>query len=215
MDSLSRADSGIVTVSRKTSVHEQERATYMYYAEQDEVARQTDEYVLANWVFAGAAAEIEYVKQKIGHLAFEYFPSAPSERMVLVARLMALLYLIGESLVELDLDDAEDYLGALDAAVKGHWAPDGNVPAVWMLAFTLDEMKGMDYVATEEVWSSSLSHLRALLIKRGRAQHRRDKYRIPASLRLGYSLVDALEPFAMAQCSDDDSFLLNRRANVN
>lgn len=75
-------------------VHD-EYAAYEYDMKKDAVATYTNEYVLANWDFEDAPAKIEYLKQKVGHLAYEYFPSGQDERMVLVARLMALLYLIG------------------------------------------------------------------------------------------------------------------------
>lgn len=191
-------------MKRKTLPEVDEYAMCDYDLKKDEVAAFTNEYVLGNWNFEDASAKIEYLKHRVGHLAYEYFPSGLDERMVLVARLMALLYLIGESLVELDLEDGEDYLGALDSAAKGYWLPDDNIPAVWMLCGTLDEMRAVDYLAVDDIWSTSLAHLSANLVRRGRPQHRHDSYRVPASLRLGYSLVGALEPFAIGHCLEND-----------
>lgn len=92
--SISRADSGI-KMKRKTLPEVDEYAMCDYDLKKDEVAAFTNEYVLGNWNFEDASAKIEYLKHRVGHLAYEYFPSGLDERMVLVARLMALLYLIG------------------------------------------------------------------------------------------------------------------------
>lgn len=58
------------------------------------------------------------------------------------------------------MDDGEGYLEALEAALKGHWLPDDDIPAVWMLCGLFDEMRALDYVLVDDIMETMVSHLR-------------------------------------------------------
>lgn len=68
--------------------------------------------------------------------------------------------MFAESLADLDLDDGEEYVEALDSAVKGCWSPDESIPAVWMLCAVFDEMRAQDYVVVDDVIETTMAHLR-------------------------------------------------------
>lgn len=70
---------------------------------------------------------------------------------------------ITESLLHFDVDDAEEYIEALEAAVKGHWLPDESIPAVWMLCGVFDEVRAEDYMLADDIVDTVFAHLRYLI----------------------------------------------------
>jgi len=163
----------------------------------DFIAAQTDDYVLQNWDFEDNESSQEFLNKRVSNVACLYFPAALDERIVLIARLFSILYLTGENLASLDLDDSEDYIGALESAIKGYWSPDESIPAVWMLCGVFDEMRTQDYVVVDDVIETTMAHLRANLLRRGRTTQRHDSRSAFRTFRIGASLISALTPFAM------------------
>ncbi|CAK3797526.1 Hypothetical predicted protein [Lecanosticta acicola] len=208
---LARADSAIMRTKRdatNVSIAEIDAPTTTYphrdhpIALREPIAKAVDEYVLQNWDFEGdEACRRRFLSSGVGSLAFEYFPSALEERIGLVARHLAVVFLISDSLSEYEAEDGEEYVEALEAAAKGYWMPDEEVPAVWMLCSLFDEMRTIDYVLVDDVMETTLGHLRACLFRRGRTTNRGDGRRSPG-FRIGAALVSSLSSFATGMEAD-------------
>lgn len=122
-----------------------------------------------------------------------------------------------ESLIQFDIDDGEEYIEALEAAVKGHWVPDESIPAVWMLCGIFDEIRAQDYMLADDIIETAFAHLRYVvahrrtfgclkligsrggLVRRGRSTQRKGT---GSSLRVGASLLSSLEPLAVGTSDD-------------
>lgn len=226
--SLSRADSGVVTTVKKSvskpQSHSQceEPEQPMIHPLVRDVKMQVDEYILQSWDFQDDdVSRRDFESENISSVASYYFPSALDERIFLVSRLLSVLFLITESLVQFDLDDGEEYIEALEAAVKGHWQPDESIPAVWMLCGIFDEIRAQDYMLADDIIETAFSHLRYVthafvrrpdrskltrdrggLVRRGRSTQRRGTGSSASSFRVGASLLSSLEPLAMGTSGD-------------
>lgn len=217
---LQRNDSAIVhdpwEKTSKVSV-----AEYQTHPLKDFISRAVEEYVLESWHFEENNTNKQaFLLSGVSGIACDYFPSALDERIGLVARLFAVLYLIAgkfkphrvaatslmqslDSLSSFDAEDGEEYIEALEAATRGYWMPDEQVSAVWMLCGIFDEMRTIDYIQVDDVMETTLAHLRAGLFRRGRSAKREDGGR--SGFRIGAALVSALSTFAMG-VDVDDSF---------
>lgn len=121
---------------------------------------QVDEYISESWDFQDDDSRRDFASQNISSVASYYFPSALDDRIFLLSRLLSVLFLITESLIPFDMDDGEEYIEALEAAVKGHWQPDESIPAVWMLCGIFDEVRAQDYMLADDIIETAFSHLR-------------------------------------------------------
>ncbi|KAK4505977.1 hypothetical protein PRZ48_003942 [Zasmidium cellare] len=162
--SLARADSGVGHTLKSASKEQysqcEEQEQPMIHPLVRDVKMQVDEYVLQNWDFQDDDSRREFVGQNISSVASYYFPSALDDRIYLVSRLLAVLFLIAESLIQFDIDDGEEYIEALEDAVKGHWLPDESIPAVWMLCGIFDEIRAQDYMLADDIIETAFAHLR-------------------------------------------------------
>lgn len=94
---LGRADSGIVMETKsarkpKPEWEEQEQPTIHPLVR--EVKVQVDEYVSYNWDFSDDETKRDFIDQNVSSVASYYFPSALVDRIFLVSRLLAVMFLI-------------------------------------------------------------------------------------------------------------------------
>lgn len=167
--SLSRADSGVVTTGKKDISKPQsyskcdEPEQPMIHPLVRDVKMQVDEYILQSWDFQDDDSRRDFLSHNISSVASYYFPGALDDRIFLVSRLLAVLFLITESLLQFDMDDGEEYVEALEAAVNGHWLPDESIPAIWMLCGIFDEVRAQDYMLADDVIETAFAHLRYVI----------------------------------------------------
>lgn len=178
---LARADSGVVTNTKAASKQSppcEKGEMPAVHPLVNEVTRYVDDFALENWDFPDYEAKQDFVERNVSGVASYYFPSALDDRIFLVSKLLAVLFLLAgmilrqkgglgliadtttETLLEFDIEDAEEYIEALEAAVKGHWLPDESIPAVWMLCSVFDEIRAQDYLLADDITETIFAHLR-------------------------------------------------------
>lgn len=94
---LMRADSGVVVTTKNASKPNprcDEKEPPMIHPLVHDVKKQVDDYVSQNWDFSNEDAKKEFVDRNISSVASYYLPSGLDDRIFLVSRLLATLYLI-------------------------------------------------------------------------------------------------------------------------
>ncbi|EME85426.1 uncharacterized protein MYCFIDRAFT_171353 [Pseudocercospora fijiensis CIRAD86] len=95
------------------------------------ITPQVNNLILSHWEFDSEEQKQRFLQQDLTGLACLAFPFALEDRIELIARLFSIVYLLGELVGDLDVEDAEECLDSLQEAVKGYWKPDPDQAPVF------------------------------------------------------------------------------------
>jgi hypothetical protein len=175
-----------------------------------ELTAQINDYILTNWPFDSATARQSYMDKHLPYLACLCFPFALDERIHLIARLFALVYLHASAIATLDSDDAEACLASLRDLATGCQEVDRDSPEAWMLCDLLDEIRSHEYALVDEIVAATWRFLRSRVVQRGRrATRRRDEPALADSFPRSFVAAGMLLPlhrFATGTDVDEEEF---------
>ncbi|USW50094.1 Putative isoprenoid synthase domain superfamily [Septoria linicola] len=171
-----------------------------------QLTAQTNDFILTHWSFESTEARTSYLSKDLTGLACLCFPFALDDRIHLIARLFSLMFLLGEMISGLDIDDALDCLQSLQEATKGYWEADRTHAEVWMLCDLLEEIRSHEYALADDIMDAMWTFLSLRMGRRGRRTKRDD-----TTSGFQNSFVDAgmllpLHRFATGVMVDEEEF---------
>lgn len=126
----------------------------------DLITPQISTYILTHWSFPSTSTQQLFQTADLTGLTTHLFPFALDERIHMSALLFSLIYLIDAVLIDMEIEDGEDFLDHLQDTVKGYWDCDRERAEEWMLCDLVGEMQSFEYLLTGEVVNAVFGRLR-------------------------------------------------------
>ncbi|KXT05425.1 hypothetical protein AC578_10990 [Pseudocercospora eumusae] len=167
---------------------------------------QVNNLILTHWEFDNEVQKQRFLQQDLTGLACLAFPFALEDRIGLIARLFSIVYLLGQLVADLDMEDAEECLDSLQEAVKGYWKPDPDQAPVCMLCDLFDEIRAHDYQVVDDIIAATWKYLDLSIVQRGRSARRMDEVQSFKDSFLAAGLELPLHRFATGVMIDEEEF---------